>query len=616
MNSDLQQRAEEIFTQVLDQPAGERTRMIDARCGDDANLKAEVRLLLKFLSDGGDGFLNPEEIRQLTAAGSGLETPMADEPRLAPGTKVAGYTIRDVLGAGGMGIVYLAEQERPKRTVALKVIRRGMGGSGLLRRFEHEAEVLGRLHHPGIAQIYEAGTAAMHGVEQPFIAMEYVEGLTLTAYAHSRTLSTRERLTLMAAVCDAVHHAHQRGVIHRDLKPGNIMVVGVAGKLGESGQPKILDFGVARAVHADIPVTTVRTSIGQLIGTLAYMSPEQVVGEPSEIDTRSDVYALGVILYELLAGRLPHDLASRSLPEAARTIRHDPHTRLSSVSRAFRGEIETIVSEALDKDKARRYQSAADLGEDIRRYLAGDPIHARHDSALYILRKQLRRYRWPVAAGIAALIGLIGFSIYAGLSAEKERVLAAKASEAQKQAVTQRDIASDANTRLEKEVQQARIERGRLEAAVGNQPLAEDYLWRAYFENPESLAAQWGLWEMHKRTPLRWTVQSDFGGLSGAIAPDRSFLLVGTDSGMLVMHDMKSGRELRHYKGLGAAVRVVAVSGDSSTALVCGQRAWFSSKRRPWRKKKKASHAGFGPAPDRYFSTGTPCLKSRKFSNG
>src|SRR5690606_30542582 len=171
-------------------------------------------------------------------------------------------------------------------------------------------------------------------------------------YCEQHNLGTRDKLALLARVCDAVHHAHQRGVIHRDLKPGNILV-------DETGQPKVLDFGVARAADADLRVTTLQTSVGQLIGTLPYMSPEQVLADPDEVDTRSDVYALGVILYQLLAGRLPHDLGSRSIPEAARVIREEPPRRLSSVSRVFRGEIETIVARAMEKDKARRYQSAA-----------------------------------------------------------------------------------------------------------------------------------------------------------------------------------------------------------------------------------------------------------------
>ncbi len=555
-SSDLQRRAEEMFVQAVEMPAGERTRFINLQCAGDDELHAEVRLLLKFANDTGDKFLNPAEIRELTIAGTGIVEPMPDEPRLPTGTKLGGYTIRGVLGAGGMGMVYLAEQERPKRTVALKVIRRGMGTSGILRRFEHEAEVLGRLHHPGIAQIYEAGTAIVNDLKQPFISMEYVKGPTLTAYAKEKSLSTRDRLGLLADVCDAVHHAHQRGIIHRDLKPANILV-------NEVGQPKILDFGVARAMHNDIRVTTMRTSVGQLIGTLAYMSPEQVVGEPAEIDTRSDVYSLGVILYELLAEKLPHDLASCSLPEAARTIRQDPPRKLSVVSKLFRGEIEIIASKALDKEKTRRYQSAAELGQDIRRYLAGDPIHARQDSAMYVLRKQFKRHKWSFAAAVVAILCLVGFSIYAGISERQQRALASDAKSARIEAVQERDKATAANAKLEEALLEAGIDRGQLEAAVGNLPLAENHLWTAYFKNPLSQRMRWALWDLHKRTPMLWTQSCESGAASGVVTPDGTRVLLGLRGGVIVMYETVSGREIGRVKGLKGTINTLEVTADS-----------------------------------------------------
>jgi eukaryotic-like serine/threonine-protein kinase len=218
------------------------------------------------------------------------------------------YRILGLIGEGGMGAVYKAEQRHPRRIVALKVIRAGVATPQLLRRFEQETEALGRLRHPGIAPIFEAGTADAGYGPQPYFAMELIDGPSLTEYARARKLSTRERLELMAKVCDAVHHAHQRGIIHRDLKPGNILV-------DESGQPKILDFGVARVTDSDNRATR-ETDMGQLIGTLAYMSPEQVLADPLELDTRSDVYALGVILYELLSGRLPYDVSRKLLHQA------------------------------------------------------------------------------------------------------------------------------------------------------------------------------------------------------------------------------------------------------------------------------------------------------------
>lgn len=273
------------------------------------------------------------------------------------------YRILSVLGEGGMGIVYEAEQEQPRRIVALKVIQPGLTSLDLLRRFERESQALGRLQHPGIAQIYEAGTEDTGFGAQPYFAMELIRGRSLMQYAEAHHLSTQQKLELMAKVAEAVHHAHQRGLIHRDLKPSNILV-------DETGQPKILDFGVARATDSDAQATR-QTDVGHLVGTLSYMSPEQVLADPLELDTRSDVYALGVILYQLLAGRLPYTI-SQKLHETVKTIREEDPTPLSSVSRNYRGDIETIVAKALEKDKVRRYASAAELAGDIRRYLGNE----------------------------------------------------------------------------------------------------------------------------------------------------------------------------------------------------------------------------------------------------
>jgi tetratricopeptide (TPR) repeat protein len=292
-----------------------------------------------------------------------------------------------------MGSVYEAEQDFPQRTVALKVIRAGYATGEMLRRFENETQALGRLQHPGIAQIYDAGAVETPFGKQPYIAMELVRGQTLLDYCDGHKLSTRDRLNLMAKICDAVQHAHQRGLIHRDLKPANILVA-------EDGQPKILDFGVARLTDSDAQATR-QTSMGEIIGTLAYMSPEQVSGEAADIDTRSDVYALGVILYEVLSGKAPYAIG-RQIHEAVRAIRQDEPTALSSLNRTFRGDIETIVARALEKDKIRRYGSPAELAADIRRYLHDEPIVARPPSTTYQLQKFARRHK-ALVFGIAAV---------------------------------------------------------------------------------------------------------------------------------------------------------------------------------------------------------------------
>ena len=309
--------------------------------------------------------------------------------RLKPGTTIGSYRIVRLIGDGGMGAVYEAEQDFPRRTVALKLIKPEFTSLELLRRFEQESRALGRLQHAGIAQIYEAGVADTDHGPQPHFAMEFIHGQSLGEFAGQRHLSARDRLKLLARVCDAVDHAHQRGLIHRDLKPANILV-------DETGQPKVLDFGVARVTDGDAQMTKY-TRIGQLVGTLAYMSPEQVFDDPVELDTRSDVYTLGVILYELLADRMPYSIGKTVL-EAARAIREEDPARLGSFNSSYRGDIETIVAKALEKDKTRRYSSAAELAVDIRRYLNDEPIVARPPSASYPLQKLARQMKHRSAA--------------------------------------------------------------------------------------------------------------------------------------------------------------------------------------------------------------------------
>jgi predicted Ser/Thr protein kinase len=399
-----------LFDQALDLPPEERSAFLDAACADDAALRAEVESLLA--CDAG-----PQDDRE-----SRLQCPLLrpwqdwsllDEP--AAGAvlpeSVGRYRVLRLLGAGGMGAVYEAEQDNPRRAVALKVIRPGLVASSVVKRFTQEAQILGRLHHPGIAQVYAAGLAA----GQPYFAMELIAGRPLDEYARIQRLEPPARLELVAKVCDAVQHAHEKGVIHRDLKPGNILVEA-------SGQPKVLDFGVARATNADVRATTAGTEAGQLVGTLAYMSPEQVAADPAALDGRSDVYALGVILYELLAGRLPYQLENRPLPEAARLIREEEPTRLGAVDTHLRGDVETIVARALEKDRARRYPSAGALADDLRRHLHHEPIRARPTSALYQLRKYARRHP-AFVSGLLAFAGalVVGtiFSVYYAVRADR-----------------------------------------------------------------------------------------------------------------------------------------------------------------------------------------------------
>ncbi len=317
-----------------------------------------------------------------------------------------------------MGVVYLAEQENPRRMVALKVMRPGVLSPRLLRRFDLESQVLGRLQHPGIAQVFEAGVLEASGVGadggravQPFFAMEHVRGVPLTVFADGgnptgRPLDRESRIELFIRVCEAVQHAHAKGVIHRDLKPANILVVADQDAPGH-GQPKVLDFGVARATDGDIAAATLQTDIGQLVGTVPYMSPEQVAGDPNELDTRSDVYTLGVILYELMCGRLPHRLSDKTVPEAVRIIGQDDPDPPSSVDRSLRGDLQTILLKALERDRARRYQSASELAADLRRHLSDEPISARPPTRVYQLTKFARRNRGLVTGAAASAVLLV-----------------------------------------------------------------------------------------------------------------------------------------------------------------------------------------------------------------
>lgn len=353
------------------------------------------------------------------------------------------YRILRLVAQGGMGAVYEAEQEKPHRIVALKVIRPGYATEEMTRRFELESQALGRLHHPGIAQIYEAGSAETPFGVQPYFAMEFIDGVSLVAYADQHKLDARARLRLLASICDAVHHAHQRGLIHRDLKPSNVIV-------DANGQPKILDFGIARITDSDSQATR-ETNVGQLVGTLPYMSPEQVMADPFEIDIRCDVYALGVILYELLVGELPFDLNRKAIHQAAQIIREQEPTRLSSLNRFYRGDIETIVAKTLEKQKSRRYDSAANLAADIRRFLNDEPITARPPSTAYQLQKFARRHRALVIGIAAVFIVLVAGIVASSIESVRARRAEVTAREAEVQERTERDRAVTAEKNANEE---------------------------------------------------------------------------------------------------------------------------------------------------------------------
>lgn len=424
MSQKPSKKVEELFLNASELSADERAAYLDNHCKGDAKLRKNVEDLLNHYAQA-QGNLMAQPAFQISGD---LDTSHT-QPVI-----VGNYKVRQTIGVGGMGVVYQAVQENPHRTVAIKVIRPGLASKSLLSRFKQEAEVLARLHHPGIAHIYEAGVAVVSHedgsqAKRPFFAMEFIEGLTLTEYAERQNLNTRARLDLMTKVCDAVHHAHQKGVIHRDLKPQNILV-------DEDGQPKILDFGVARATDGDMKTMTSRTEVGQLVGTVSYMSPEQVLGDSTLLDTRSDIYTLGVILFELLSKHLPYKLNSCTVPEAARIIQDEDPARLSKFGTTFRGDLETIVQKALEKEKSRRYSSAALFALDLRRYLQDEPILARPQSRIYQIRKFAKRNVGLVSGVAIAFLALVvgtSIAIYQAVKATEQALVAQ--SEAQRKTV-------------------------------------------------------------------------------------------------------------------------------------------------------------------------------------
>src|SRR5262245_48510100 len=414
-------RAEQIFAAALTvADAAERAALVQRECAGDDMLRAEVESLLA-AHDQADAFMQTERfgvpaLGETVAAPAESGTPK-DKAVCAPsensGDRIGRYKLLEQIGEGGFGAVWMAEQEEPvRRRVALKIIKLGMDTREVVARFEAERQALALMDHPNIARVFDGG--ATEG-GRPYFVMELVRGLSITKYCDEHRLTTSERLELFMQVCQAVQHAHQKGVIHRDLKPSNILVMELDGK----AVPKVIDFGIARATAQRLTEKTLFTRFGQLVGTPAYMSPEQAGLGGLDIDTRSDIYSLGVILYELLTGRTPFD--TKKLLEAGfeailKTIREveppKPSTRLSTLSveelrtvaqqrradpaklnRLVRGELDWIVLKALEKDRHRRYESPSAFARDLEHYLHNEPVTAAAPSMLYLLGKLIRRHR-------------------------------------------------------------------------------------------------------------------------------------------------------------------------------------------------------------------------------
>ena len=426
MRDERARKAHELLKRAIEIEAGGRTAFVEKQCNGDMLLRERVLALLRALDHSKD-FLEAPPINELTNGKRAM-------PAAVP-AEIAGYRIVRIIGEGGMARVYEAVQQRPHRRVALKVMNHGITQPSAVQRFLFETEVLARLRHPGIAQIYDAGSFDDGtGIAIPYFALEYIpDARPITAYADEHHLSIRERLQLAAQLCDAVQHGHQNGVIHRDLKPGNVLV-------DQAGQIKVIDFGIARSTDPELAWITKHTDVSHLVGTLNYMSPEQCAGA-IDLDVRADVYSLGVILYELLCGRLPHDLTRVPIPEALRAVQRDTPPRPGSIKPALRGDLDAIILKAIEKDPERRYRTAAALAADLQRHLHHETIEARPPTLFYQTRMFARRHRALVFGAAAVMLSLLVGIVVAtrfAIAASNELVLREKA---EKDAIEQRDAA-------------------------------------------------------------------------------------------------------------------------------------------------------------------------------
>ena len=585
--SDNKKQLEGLFVAALDlEPGEERDVYLAKACEGDSELRQRVEKLLKAHNKAGT-FLT-QSSGQSTETDETNEVPTAETPfSEGIGTVIGEYKLLQKIGEGGFGVVYMAEQRKPVvRRVALKIIRFGMDTKQVVARFEAERQALALMEHPNIAKVLSGGTT---DTGRPYFCMELVKGITITDYCDNNHLSTDERLELFTQVCKAVHHAHQKGIIHRDIKPSNVMVTLHDGK----AVPKVIDFGIAKATQQRLTEKTLFTQFSQLIGTPAYMSPEQAEMSGLDVDTRTDVYSLGVLLYELLTGHTPFDpkeLLKSGCDEMRRIVREveppKPSTRLSTLanqelttiaqhrrlapeklSRAIRGELDWIVMKALEKDRSRRYDSSYNLAEDVKRYLDNEPVTAVAPSSLYKFKKFSRRHKGAFAAvGVIALLLVAAtFVSTAGWVEAEHKSEEARA--AQESAEQRRDEArlnlyvadmADVHRGLGGDISRTR---GRLLAHVPRSQQETDFRgfeWRYLWDqsNPEA--------NLPRETRiLRGHADMPSGGL--IFSQDDRMLISGGRDGDAIVWDLSTDQPIHRLPHPGW-VRAVDLSRDSKYA--------------------------------------------------
>jgi eukaryotic-like serine/threonine-protein kinase len=566
------QRAKSLFLAALDQASDERGAFLDDACAGDPELRRRVDRLLQAHD-------RPDSLPEAPAAPGPTEDPSPPEgedsvagPVIAAEVscmKIGPYKLREAIGEGGMGTVWMAQQTEPvKRLVAVKLIKAGMDSKQVIARFEAERQALALMDHPNIAKVLDGGATE---AGRPYFVMDLVKGVPITRYCDEHRLTPRQRLELFIPVCQAVQHAHQKGVIHRDLKPSNVLVA----LYDDKPVPKVIDFGVAKAAGVQLTEATLLTGFGAVVGTVEYMSPEQASFNQLDVDTRSDIYSLGVLLYELLAGSPPFgrkELEQAGLLETLRIIReHEPtkpSARLSTaaglptlaanrgtepakLTRLVRGELDWIVMKALEKDRNRRYETANGFARDVERYLADEPVLACPPSAGYRLRKFALRNKRALATG--ALLGVM-------LLATAGAVIAS-AIWAAFQADARAKVEADAKERLEFNLYLRNIPLALVEAYHLNWGGVEDLLK----ECPERLCR----WEFNylKRlpnAPLRDMRAPVTGGISTnldlAFSPDGRYLAGPGPDGTVTFWDLAAGKAPRALKGKGPTSRVLCVA--------------------------------------------------------